>query len=133
MSLYIFNCMSKIKKVLIVDDEKVLLDLLSSKIKESGFDVIEAYDGDEGLRKALDEHPDLILLDIIMPKTDGITVLKKLREDSWGKNVPVIVLSNLNTAESVEKSLANGVYDYLVKVDYSLDDLVGIVKKRLAG
>lgn len=125
--------MSKIKKVLIVDDEKVLLDLLSSKIKESGFDVIEAYDGDEGLRKALDEHPDLILLDIIMPKTDGITVLKKLREDSWGKNVPVIVLSNLNTAESVEKSLANGVYDYLVKVDYSLDDLVGIVKKRLAG
>ncbi len=125
--------MGQKKKVLIVDDEKVLLDLLSSKIKQSGFDAIEACDGNEGLRRALGEHPDLILLDIIMPKMDGITLLKKLREDPWGKNVPVIVLSNLNTAESVEKSLENGVYDYLVKVDYSLDDLVDIVKKRLAG
>ena len=120
------------KKILVVDDEKVLLDLLSSKISQSGFLVIQARDGDEGLQKALSERPDLILLDIIMPKMDGITMLKKLREDPWGMTVPVIVLSNLNTAESVEKSLTNGVYDYLVKIDYTLDDLVNIVKKRLA-
>jgi len=62
---------------------------------------------------------------------DGITMLKKLREDAWGKTAPVIMLSNLNTAEAVEKSLENGAYDYLVKVDYSLDDLVAIVKKKL--
>jgi DNA-binding response OmpR family regulator len=123
--------MNNPKKVLVIDDEKVLLELLSSKISQNGFAAIEARDGDEGLQKALREHPDLILLDIIMPKMDGVTMLKKLREDPWGKTVPVIVLSNLNTAESVEKSLANGVYDYLVKIDYTLDDLVEIVKKRL--
>jgi len=119
------------KKVLVVDDEKVLLELLVSKMEQNGFTAIGARDGDEGLQKALAERPDLILLDIVMPKMDGITVLKKLRQDDWGKNVPVIVLSNLNTAEAVEKSLENGVYDYLVKVDYSLDDLVAIVKKKL--
>jgi DNA-binding response OmpR family regulator len=119
------------KKVLIVDDEKVLLELLVSKMKQNGFAAIGARDGDEGLQTALAERPDLILLDIVMPKMDGITVLKKLRQDKWGKNVPVIVLSNLNTAEAVEKSLENGVYDYLVKVDYSLDDLAAIVKKKL--
>ncbi|MFA6375917.1 MAG: response regulator [Candidatus Paceibacterota bacterium] len=119
------------KKILIVDDEAVLLELLSSKVSQGGFLVVEARDGDEGLQKALSEHPDLILLDIIMPKMDGITMLKKLRLDPWGKNVPVIILSNLNTAESVEKSLANGAYDYLIKIDYTLDDLVRIVKNRL--
>ncbi|MFZ3100238.1 MAG: response regulator [Minisyncoccales bacterium] len=123
--------MSQQKKVLVVDDEKVLLELLLSKMKQAGFAAAGARDGDEGLQKALDEHPDLILLDIIMPKMDGITMLKKLREDAWGKTAPVIMLSNLNTAEAVEKSLENGAYDYLVKVDYSLDDLVAIVKKKL--
>jgi DNA-binding response OmpR family regulator len=123
--------MGQKKKILIVDDEKVLLELLVSKMKQNGFVAIGARDGDEGLQTALAERPDLILLDIVMPKMDGITVLKKLRQDKWGKNVPVIVLSNLNTAEAVEKSLENGAYDYLVKVDYSLDDLAAIVKKKL--
>jgi DNA-binding response OmpR family regulator len=123
--------MEKQKKILVVDDEPVLSDLLSSKLKEIGFAAIAAHDGDEGLKKALSERPDLILLDIIMPKMDGITMLKKLRQDAWGKTVPVIVLSNLNTAEAVERSLASGAYDYLVKVDYSLNDLAAIVKKRL--
>jgi len=123
--------MEQPKKILIIDDETVLLELLSSKMRQSGFIAIEARDGDEGLQKALSEHPDLILLDIIMPKMDGVTMLKKLREDPWGKNVLVVVLTNLNTAESVEKSLANGVYDYLVKIDYTLDELVEIVKKRI--
>lgn len=123
--------MSQQKKVLVVDDEKVLLELLLSKMEQAGFAAVGARDGDEGLQKALDQHPDLILLDIIMPKMDGITMLKKLREDAWGKTAPVIMLSNLNTAEAVEKSLENGAYDYLVKVDYSLDDLVAIVKRKL--
>jgi two-component system alkaline phosphatase synthesis response regulator PhoP len=123
--------MDEPKKILIVDDEAVLLNLLSTKISQAGFSVIEARDGDEGLQKALEHHPDLILLDIIMPKMDGVTVLKNLRQDPWGKKVPVIILSNLNTAESVEKSLANGAYDYLIKIDYTLEDLVNIVKKRL--
>lgn len=123
--------MDQPKKILIVDDELVLLDLMRTKIGRLGFDVIEARDGEEGLRKALSEHPDLILMDVIMPKMDGITVLKKLRQDPWGKSAPVIILTNLNTAEAVENSIANGVYDYLVKIDYTLDDLVAIIRKRL--
>ncbi len=123
--------MAEAKKILIVDDEKILMDLLSTKIKREGFIVTEAHDGEEGLRLALAEHPDLILMDIIMPKMDGITVMKKLRLDPWGKDVPVIILTNLNTAESVQDSVASGAYDYLVKIDYTLDDLVAIVKKRL--
>lgn len=121
----------EVKKILIVDDEAVLVDLLRNKISRQGFDVIEACDGEEGLQKALAERPDLILMDVIMPKMDGITVLKKLRQDHWGKDVPVIILTNLNTAEAVENSIASGAYDYLVKIDYTLDDLVDIIKKRL--
>lgn len=123
--------MAEAKKILIVDDEEILMDLLSAKIKREGFIVAEAHDGEEGLRMALAEHPDLILMDIIMPKMDGITVMKKLRLDPWGKDVPVIILTNLNTSESVQDSVASGAYDYLVKIDYTLDDLVVIVKKRL--
>jgi len=123
--------MDNTKKILIIDDEAVLVDLLRTKLTQQGFDAIDARDGDDGLQKALAEHPDLILLDIIMPKMDGITMLKKLRADAWGKDVPVIILTNLNTAEAVENSLSSGAYDYLVKIDYTLDDLVGIVRKRL--
>ncbi len=123
--------MDETKKILIIDDEAVLVDLLRTKLTQQGFDAIDARDGDDGLQKALAEHPDLILLDIIMPKMDGITMLKKLRADAWGKDVPVIILTNLNTAEAVENSLSSGAYDYLVKIDYTLDDLVGIVRKRL--
>lgn len=123
--------MAKQKKVLVIDDEKVLMELLVSKMQQAGFAALGARDGQEGLDMALKEKPDLILLDIVMPKMDGITMIKKLREDKWGKSAPVIVLSNLNTAESVERSMAAGVFDYLVKVDYSLDDLVEIAKKKL--
>jgi len=77
--------LSRTKKVLVVDDEKVLLELLLSKIERAGFIAIGARDGDEGLQKALVEHPDLILLDIIMPKMDGITMLKKCGKTRGGR------------------------------------------------
>ncbi len=122
----------KQKKVLIVDDEPTLGEILAAKLDEAGFETILARDGNEGLEMALAQKPDLILLDIVMPKMDGITMLRELRQNEWGKTAAVIMLSNLNTAEAVERSLAEGVYDYLVKVDYSLDDLSAIVKKKLA-
>ncbi|MCU0653290.1 MAG: response regulator [Candidatus Pacebacteria bacterium] len=123
--------MSEKKRILIVDDEAVLVDLMRTKLTQHGFDIVVAHDGEEGLQKALEARPDLILMDIVMPRMDGITVVKKLRQDPWGKTVPVIILTNLNTAETVENSIASGVYDYLVKIDYTLDDLVGIISKRL--
>jgi DNA-binding response OmpR family regulator len=84
-----------------------------------------------GLRIALKEHPDLILLDILMPEKDGMGMLKDLRRDDWGKNVPVIVLSNLNDPPRVAEALRNGVYDFLVKSECNLAKVLNKVKTRL--
>ncbi|MBI4079471.1 MAG: response regulator [Candidatus Levybacteria bacterium] len=119
-------------KILIVDDEEMLLKALSDKFSTEGFTVISAKDGQDGLQSALREHPDVILLDVIMPKMDGVTMLKKLREDEWGKNVPVIILTNLSSIDKTYIPSDDKVYDYLVKTDWTLDELVEKVKEKLA-
>jgi DNA-binding response OmpR family regulator len=119
------------KKILIIEDETSLIEVLANKITSEGFEVIKASNGEEGLETALSSHPDLILLDIIMPKMDGITMLTKLREDAWGRNVPVVILTNLSDNEIVARSIQNGVYDYLVKADWNIEDLVVKIKQKL--
>ncbi len=101
------------------------------KFKSEGFLVTSAKDGQEGLNLAITDHPDLILLDIIMPVMDGMTMLSQLRQDPWGKTVPVILLTNLSEAEKVVESLREGVYDYLVKSDWKLEDIVKKVREKL--
>lgn len=120
------------QKILIVDDEQMLLKALSDKFSSEGFTVVTAKDGQEGLQETLREHPDMILLDIIMPKMDGVTMLKKLREDAWGKNVPVIILTNLSSIDKTYIPPDDKVYDYLVKTDWTLDELVEKVKEKLS-
>ena len=88
--------------------------------------------GEVGLERALKERPDLILLDIIMPVMDGMTMLAKLRTDKWGKDVPVIMLTNLNNSEDVEEASKHGVYDYLVKSNWRLEDVIGKVREALS-
>jgi len=119
------------KKVLIVEDEKPLREILKDKFKVSGFLTFGAKDGKEGLSIALKEHPDIILLDIIMPIMDGMTVLKKLREDPKGKNIPVILLTNLADDQKVAEATEEGVYGYLVKSDWKIADVVKMVEERL--
>ncbi|MBL7141863.1 response regulator [Patescibacteria group bacterium] len=119
------------KKILIVEDEAPLRQAISDKFKRGGFTTLEAKDGSEGLDAALKEHPDLIILDLIMPKTDGLSMLKELRGDDWGKEVPVIILTNLSDAENVAKAMEKGVYDFLVKSDWKLEDLIKRVKDKL--
>jgi DNA-binding response OmpR family regulator len=119
------------KKILIVEDDKPLLEALKKKLTLNKFNVIEAINGEDGLNKALAEHPDLILLDIIMPRMDGLTMLKKLREDKWGEGVPVIMLTNLSDSIEVAEATASGVHDYLVKSDWKMEDVVGKVKEKL--
>jgi len=116
-------------KILIVEDEKILRDILANKFKEEGLLVSVATDGEEGLKAALLEHPDLILLDIIMPVMDGITMLKKLREDSWGKGAKVMILTNLSDSEKVSQAMEQGSYDYLIKIDWQMEELVQKVKE----
>lgn len=119
------------KTILIVEDDIDLLAVLVKKFQMEKFQVLQAPDGKLGLEEAVKHKPDLILLDIIMPVMDGMTMLKKLREDAWGKDVPVIMLTNLSDENKVAEALQGKVYDYLVKSDWNLDDVVKKVRERL--
>lgn len=118
-------------KILIVEDDKLLLKALEGKFTQEGFEVTMAADGDEGLESALKNHPDIILLDVLMPGTDGITVLKLLRQDVWGKDVQVIVLTNLADDAKVKEAESLNAVGYLIKSDWQLEEIVKKVKQRL--
>lgn len=119
------------REILIVEDELVLLNILIQKFESAGFKVICAANGEEGLEKALKKHPDLILLDILMPVMDGIKMLEELRKDTWGKKVPVYMLTNLSNTEKEFSSSHLDVAGYLIKCNLSIDEVVGYVKKKL--
>ena len=117
--------------VLLIEDERLLSKAIKRKLEKGGFEVLEAFDGGEGLAIALEKHPNLVLLDIVLPVMDGVTLLDRLREDEWGKNVPVIILSNLSDASTIEESKDKGVNSYLVKTDWKLDEVVAKVRETL--
>lgn len=119
------------KKILVTEDETPLRNAVSDILSFEGFTVFQAKNGQEGLDIALKEHPDLILLDMIMPVMDGLTMLQKLREDEWGKTAGVILLTNINDPEKVAASTEAGVYDFLVKSDWNIEDVVAKIKSRL--
>ena len=121
----------KRKLLLIVEDEASLAKELDKKFSSENFEVIIAKDGEKGLSMALENHPEIILLDIVMPKLDGISMLKELRKDSWGSSVPIIMLTNLSDAEKVAEATESGVYDYLVKSDWKIADIVKKVNEVL--
>jgi len=124
---------SQKKTILIVEDEKPLAEALVDKFVSEGFDMLVASDGEEGLDVALKNHPDLILLDIVMPKMDGMTMMKKLREDDWGKSVSIILLTNLSASgtDIVEGIVREEPAYYLVKSDWSIGDIVEKVREVL--
>lgn len=121
------------KKILVVEDEESMLNALSDSLNNQEFTIITAKNGEEGLESALKERPDLILLDIFMPKMDGLVMLQKLRLDVWGRKVPVIILTNLNpNSNSVINSvLKNEPAYYLVKADVKLEGIVDKIKEVL--
>lgn len=119
-------------KILVVEDEPALSSALRSMLIREKYEVTVAKDGQEGLVRAFTDHPDLILLDVIMPVMDGMTMLSALRKDVWGRNVPVILLTNLFDTEKIAQSMEQGVFDYLVKSDWKLEDIIKKVKEKLA-
>lgn len=104
---------------------------IKERLMLEGFDIVVAADGSAGLDAADNFTPDLILLDLLMPKMDGIAMLQKIRQKPEHKITPVIVLSNLNNAKSIDESLAAGAQKFMVKVNSSLDDVVFAVKEHL--
>lgn len=122
------------KKILIVEDEQDLRKALTDKLTREGFSVLEAKNGEEGLKVALAERPDLILLDIVMPVMDGMTMMKKLREENeWGKNVSIILLTNLSATDQIISGIVEDEPSYyLVKSDWKIEDVVKKVRERLS-
>lgn len=117
------------RKILIAEDDKSLLSALQQKFKKQGFSVVTALDGEEGVIIAEKEKPDLLLLDIKMPKIDGITMARKLKE--VGINVPIIFLTNLDDVKHISDAIEVSKSDYLIKSDWDLDDIVKKVKEKL--
>ena len=120
------------KSILIADDEKFVRDQLKKKLTLEGFVVHEASDGGEAFALAKEKLPDLIVLDIMMPVFDGLTVLEKIRQEAWGQEMPVIMLTSLNPDEHILKKINTFKSSYyLVKSDWKLEDIVGKIKERL--
>jgi len=117
------------RTILVVEDEGLLRELMAEKLRFEGFNTIEASDGDEGLAVALKEHPDLIVLDLLMPKMGGMEVLRHLREDEYGRSIPVIIVSNLSGKEDIAEGAEKGAVEYLIKANFSLDEIVDKIKE----
>lgn len=116
------------QNILIIEDDKFLRELISQKLNKEGYDVSEAIDGEEGIKKIRDEKPDLILLDLILPGIDGFEVLSLMKKDSSLSSIPVIILSNLGQKEDVEKGLKLGAVDYLIKAHFTPGEIIEKIK-----
>ena len=119
------------KKILIIEDDKFLRELITQKLFKEGYEVSEAVDGEEGLKKLKEEKPDLVLLDLILPGIDGFEVLARTREESTLSSIPVIILSNLGQKEDVEKGLKMGAVDYLIKAHFTPGEIIEKIKAAL--
>jgi len=118
-------------KILPVEDDPFLLSMYSTKFELENFKVVSASDGEKGLELSKKENPDIILLDILMPKMNGFEVLEKLKDDSLTKNIPIILLTNLNQKNEIEKGLALGANDYLIKAHFMPSEVVSKIKNIL--
>lgn len=128
------NNASKKNTILIVEDEASLRGALSDKFIREGFTVFEAKDGEIGLEIAVREQPEILLLDMMMPKMDGITMLHQLRlKSEWGKTVPVLLLTNVSSGDKrmLREMADDGSVYYLVKSDWSIGKLVEEVRRTI--
>ena len=120
---------SKKIKILLIEDDPFLLNMYNTKFELEGFLVITADDGEKGSRLALKEEPDIILLDILLPKKDGFEVLEELKTNDKTKDIPVILLTNLSQKNEVERGLLLGAVDYLIKAHFMPSEIVTKIKK----
>ncbi len=129
--------MSQSKKIiLITEDEPPMLRILTDALRDSGFETLQAKNGQEGLVLALEKHPDLVLLDLLMPNMDGLTMIQKLRtDDGWGKNVPVIILTNVSsdTDPIIDTVVKTQPAYYFVKSDVKLEQIIEKIKQIVTG
>ena len=119
------------KKILVIEDDKFLRELIAQKLVKEGYEISEAIDGEEGIKKIKEEKPDLVLLDLILPGIDGFEVLSMMREDLAVASIPVIILSNLGQKEDVERGLKLGAADYLIKAHFTPGEIIEKIRNVL--
>lgn len=122
--------MSK-QNLLIIEDDTFLLQMYSTKLEKDGFVVLAATDGEKGLKMAKKSAPDLILLDLLLPKVDGFQVLEELKKDKATAKIPVLILSNLGQSSDIQRCLALGARDFLIKAHYVPSEVVNKIKEIL--
>ena len=119
------------KRILVIEDDRSLQNALVEMISQEGYEAISAFDGEEGLKKISESTPDLILLDIILPKKNGYEVLDEIKKDPAKKDIPVMILTNLEEVDNVQKALDLGATTFMVKSDFSLKDILEKIKETL--
>jgi len=119
------------KKVLIIEDEEIMIDLLQRKLTQEGYEVSVARDGEEGLEVMREVKPDLILLDIIMPRMGGFGVMEEMAKDKELKKIPVIVISNSGQPVELDRAQKLGAKDWLIKTEFDPQEVLGKVVKQI--
>lgn len=116
------------KTILVVEDDKFLRELMTQKLTREGFQISQAVDGEEGIKKIKEEKPGLVLLDLILPGIDGFEVLSRVKGDPDISNTPVIILSNLGQREDIERGMKMGAADYLIKAHFTPGEIIEKIK-----
>jgi len=119
------------KIILLIEDEEIIVDLLQKKLGDIGYDVIVARDGEEGLEKVRQVKPDLILLDIIMPKMGGFEVMENISRDSELKKIPIIIISNSGQPVELDRAKALGAKDWLIKTEFDPQEVIDKISKQI--
>jgi DNA-binding response OmpR family regulator len=120
-----------VQKILIIEDDTSIIQQYKMKFEEAGYEVVEATTGISGIELAKSEHPDLILLDVIIPQNDGFAVLKNLKEDSSTKDIPIILLTNLAQEGDRKRGLKLGAKEYLVKANFTPSEVLHKTEEHL--
>jgi len=118
-------------KILIIEDEEIMISLLQKKLKKEGYEVLIARDGKEGIEKMKETKPDLILLDIVMPKMGGFGVMETMKKDNKLKDIPIIVVSNSGQPVELDKARDLGARDWLVKTEFDPQEVIKKIKKQI--
>ncbi len=120
-------------KVLLIEDDRFLRELIAQKLEREKFQVMQAVDGEEGLRKLGEQKPNIVLLDLILPGLNGFDVLKKIKEAPENASMPVVILSNLGQREDVERGLSLGASDFLIKAHFTPQEIIIKIQGILSG
>ena len=127
-----FKFLKKMKKILIVEDDPILRKSIADEMRDEGYTVFEARSGDEALPIAFSEKPNLIVLDLMLPDQNGMSILEEIRNDEWGRGVPVVILSNLRQGDALlEQTRKHNVFDYIEKANLSLGEVTERIRNAL--